>query len=139
MSDLRKGYIRWWNHRVMDYDGDNCQHWEPEFIRDYNDSFEVVQTKWAEYVKIRKVVYEPYEDKPYATVFHAVMKLQGFYRGRSAAGFTFVDESGREHTMRIKCVVDLLKNAVLNKGVVEADWCYCKQGSNFSLKLIVEK
>lgn len=64
------------------------------------------------------------------------MQLAGFYRGRSAAGFTFKDETGREHTMRIKCVTDLLLKATIVKGKVRAVWAYAKQGANFSLKYI---
>jgi hypothetical protein len=138
MAHLEKGMIRWWKHRVMDYERDNEGKWDNGGYNPWrfpNDSLEQ-RAEWEKYKAARKFIPDPYEDKPYAQKFTAIMKLQGFYRGRSAAGFTFIDESGREHTMRIKCVTDLLLNATLVRGVVSGTWAYSKQGSNFSLKYL---
>jgi hypothetical protein len=130
MEDLPKGYIRWWKHRVMDYEGDNEGKWENPNPRPDPWTWE----KHQEWSKGNVFIPFPYEDKPIADLFKAKMSLVGFYRGRSAAGFTFKDEEGREHTMRIKCVTELLLNADINKGVVCGSWRYVKQGANFSLK-----
>lgn len=133
MGDLAKGMIRWWKHRVMDYEGDNEGQWTglpyPSGCTYTDDAYKV-------YAASRKFVPFEHTDLPYAQEFTATMQLCGFYRGRSAAGFTFKDETGREHTMRIKCVTDLLLRATIAHGRVRAVWAYAKQGSNFSLKYL---
>lgn len=141
MPDLQKGYIRWWDSHVMDYDGDKKGKWDYGGLDPYK--FSDLEWNSPERIAHREAVQraakwidDPYEDKPFHEEFTATMQLAGFYRGRSAAGFTFKDETGREHTMRIKCIVDLLTNATLVKGKVRAVWAYAKQGANFSLKYI---
>jgi hypothetical protein len=141
MTEPAKGMIRWWAKRVMDYSGERHGKWdygglEPYTFSDrpWNDPEREAHRQ--KLVAAQTWVEEPFIDKPYADEFTATMQLEGFYRGRSAAGFTFKDEAGIEHTMRIKCVTDLLKNATLVRGKVTAVWCYTKQGSNFSLKYV---
>jgi len=125
----------------MDYEGDERGKWDYGGL----DPYALSDRPWLdpermaireECSKAQKWIEDPYIDKPYADEFTATMQLAGFYRGRSAAGFTFKDESEREHTMRIKCVTDLLMKATIVCGKVRAVWCYVKQGGNFSLKYL---
>jgi hypothetical protein len=141
MTEPAKGMIRWWAKRVMDYSGERHGKWDYGGL----DPYKFSDRAWNDpermnhreaLLAVNKWIEEPHVDKPYADEFTATMQLEGFYRGRSAAGFTFKDETGIEHTMRIKCVTDLLKNATLVRGKVTAVWCYAKQGSNFSLKYV---
>ncbi len=132
MTEPAKGMIRWWDTRVMDYSGDREWAYDPPYSKEWGSN----GPEMAAWRANHKVVYPEGVDKPYADEFTATMQLHGFYRGRSAAGFTFKDETGREHTMRIKCATDLLKNATLVRGKVTAVWCYAKQGRNFSLKYV---
>jgi len=141
VTDLAKGMIRWWDKQVMDYEGDTKGKWDYGGLDQYkfsdrawNDPERVAHREAV--VRASKWIDDPYEDKPFHQEFTATMQLAGFYRGRSAAGFTFKDETGREHTMRIKCVTDLLLKATIVKGKVRAVWAYAKQGANFSLKYI---
>lgn len=132
MTELAKGMIRWWDSRVMDYERDREWAYDPPYSKEWGINGPEMEA-WR---LNHKVVYPDGVDKPFAQEFTATMQLAGFYRGRSAAGFTFKDEAGREHTMRIKCVTDLLLKATIVKGKVRAVWAYSKQGSNFSLKYI---
>jgi len=139
VTEPAKGMIRWWANRVMDYSGEKHGKWDYGGLDQYTFSDrpwnDPERTAHRDLLCSReKWIEEPFVDKPYADEFTATMQLEGFYRGRSAAGFTFKDENGIEHTMRIKCVTELLKNATLVRGKVKAVWAYAKQGSNFSLK-----
>lgn len=122
----RKGYIRWWKTRVMDWIGDNEGIWVSEHGGPYGG---VVGSHFES---------SKFEDKPYADWFKATMTLAGSYRGRSAAGLTFKDETGREHTMRLSCVAALMGSSKIDHGVISGTWTYVKQGSNFSLKYVSE-
>lgn len=124
MSSLQKapqkGYIRWWAKQVMDWDGDCVGQWEGDYPN-------------------QRFIDAPFEDKPYAQEFSAKLTIGDSFRGRSAAGFTFIDESGTEHTMRLSNLAKLMKSAVINKGSVSGVWAYAKQGANFSLKYVREE
>lgn len=77
-------------------------------------------------------------------VFRATLVPDGFYRGRSAAGFVFKDKgSDLTFTMRIAKVEELLKELVeggLNpSNGIDTLWTFFKQGENYSIGLYKEK
>jgi hypothetical protein len=137
MSDLSKGMIRWFETAVMDYDGIKVKSkgfTEPH--PKYGKEMSVVERYRLHDEWRKSEIFEGFTDKPINDIFNATMTLDGFYRGRSAAGFLFKDHDGRKHTMRIKCVELLLKSCVIDHGKITGRWTYVKQGSNFSLKYV---
>lgn len=69
-------------------------------------------------------------------VFDATLTLNGFSRGRSAAGFRFVDEKGNSYYMFMTDMVSLLLlRTVIDHGKVLGTWTFCKRGSNYGVKL----
>lgn len=69
-------------------------------------------------------------------VFDATLTLGGSCRGRSAAGFVFVDGNGQQYYMFMSDMADLLFNAVLDHGKISGTWTFCKRGMNYGLKLV---
>lgn len=84
----------------------------------------------------RKATHIPWDWRE-NTPFRKVLKLDGFYRGRSAAGLCFKDDAGVEYIMRIKCVVDFLERGTITNGITgDHLWAFVKQGANYSLCLV---
>lgn len=77
-------------------------------------------------------------------VFDATLKLDGTYRGPSAAGFNFVTENGTELIMRLNKTSELLEAIVSGKVKVvkqgfKGRFTFFKQGSNYSIGVYDEK
>lgn len=72
---------------------------------------------------------EPFE-------FNAKLRVEGFYRGRSAAGFEFRGPKEEKYVMRISEMTKLLKTATVYNGYVNGRWGFVKQGANYSLTYI---
>jgi len=74
-------------------------------------------------------------------VFDATLVPNTYYRGRSAAGFSFKDaETGEEFVMRISKTEELLKAVVSGRVKVEnggftGRFTFFKQGANYTLGL----
>ena len=67
--------------------------------------------------------------------FIATLKIQEIHRGRSAAGFIWVDQSGVEYYMFMKDTLELLKNPFvkIDGGSVHGTWKFVKRGSNYGI------
>lgn len=72
-------------------------------------------------------------------IFEATLLPKDFYRGRSAAGFVFIDaDDGSQFTMRISKTEALLKAIVEGKVKVtkqgfKGTYTFAKQGSNYTI------
>lgn len=68
--------------------------------------------------------------------FEAVMTLEGYSRGRSAANFDVVDENGVKYTIFMTDFVDLLQRHSVIAGKTEKlTWSFCKRGQNYGVRL----
>ena len=67
--------------------------------------------------------------------FEATLAIQSMSRGRSAAYFTFSDESGTHYPVFMADVEKILKNATVVHGRVSAVWVARKRGQNYGIVL----
>lgn len=96
---------------------------------DWDDPYFTDSTGLYGWSKDKGGQYEPRE--PFE--FNAILKFEGFYRGRSAAGFYLIGPKGEKYVMRLKEIDNLIKNAEIYKGNVTGRWGFTKQGANYSL------
>lgn len=68
--------------------------------------------------------------------FTTTMEIKDFLRGRSAAGWSLVDETGKTYYMFMSELLKVLQTKTIEKGVVEGKWTFVKRGQNFSVKLV---
>lgn len=66
-------------------------------------------------------------------VFISPMKFIGFERGRSAAHAIFHDENNKSYVMFLTDLSLILKNKIMNNGIIEGKWTFCKRGSNYAV------
>lgn len=70
--------------------------------------------------------------------FVASLKFDGFHRGRSSAGATFVDGTGKSYNMFLKDLSKLLTSGMPDvPGVYTAEWTFCKRGENYGVMLAI--
>lgn len=70
-------------------------------------------------------------------LFAAVLEIEGFGRGRSAAYFEWSDGHGHVYTMFLTDMVDLLKRGTIKKGRTGNHlWNIAKRGKNYGIKLV---
>lgn len=70
--------------------------------------------------------------------FPAVLKYEGFARGRSAAYFLWKDADGRQYPMFLADMDTFLKREYAN-GPTMAMWIVCKRGANYGIRLAEDK
>lgn len=75
---------------------------------------------------------------PSTHTFAATLRLDGFFRGRSAAGFRLTDVCGASFVIRMSEMVKLLKATTVYKGDITGTWGFVKQGANYSLTWLGE-
>lgn len=72
-------------------------------------------------------------------VFEATLKPDSFYRGRSAAGFNFIDaDDGHTFTMRIAKTKEFLQaildgRVTVTKNGYKGQFTFAKQGQNYTI------
>lgn len=81
---------------------------------------------WRDYC----VRWQPADD------FDAVLTLQGFHRGRSAAHLLLTDPDGHEFTMFLKDFVEAVKHGVRVGGEIAGKFEFVKRGQNFGISLL---
>lgn len=70
-------------------------------------------------------------------IFTATMTVVSMSRGRSAAYFHLIDERGKQYTMFMTDMVDMVKRArMITQGVVTGRWTFQKRGNNYGVKLV---
>ena len=76
-------------------------------------------------------------------VFTAVMKIDGYGRGRSSATFDLLDmKTNLRYSVFMQEMFAILQNCHIESGIITkdgdyaCDWTFCKRGTNFSLKLV---
>lgn len=123
------------------YTGQPMYYPESKYAFVYND---VTYKSWYEIEKQfgEKAVEEceridvPPDWRP-NVAFNAVMTINSFSRGRSAANFNLVDANGIKYTMFMTDMLDLLQGTCLTMGTTEClEWCFCKRGQNYGIKLV---
>lgn len=63
------------------------------------------------------------------------LSLEGYARGRSAAYFEMVDESGHTYPMMISDFAELVKSRTVAHGAVYTRWALAKRGQNYGIRL----
>jgi hypothetical protein len=72
--------------------------------------------------------------------FEDTLKVEGVYRGRSAAGFHVVSQTnGTQYEVRASEMLNIIKELLIEKGVFTGTFTFRKGGANLSLGLINEK
>lgn len=68
--------------------------------------------------------------------FRAVLTIDSFSRGRSAANYDLLDRHGNQYTMFMTDMLDLLLTTTITKGKTELlMWSFCKRGQNYGVKI----
>lgn len=72
-------------------------------------------------------------------VFQDDLRYDGYYRGRSAAGFRFVSENdGKTYNMFMKDFDDAMKARRFFKDRLIGQFTYVKRGQNYGIRIIPE-
>lgn len=127
-----KGKIPWLSTGPLDYWNNYST---GETHRDWSKTEKEGYIKNGNHDSWTRTWVEPYDFRD-NTPFKAKLTMSGYYRGRSAAGYSFKDDKGQEYTMRLRCLEDLLMRSRIVKGVTEGWFAFVKQGSNYSLVLV---
>ncbi len=93
----------------------------------------------------RYVIQKGYFEWQDNFIFEAILLPDGYYRGRSAAGFTFRDaQTGALMTMRLQKLSELIEAVAANDGRVvvtgggfKGTYTFFKQGANYTIGLFV--
>lgn len=73
------------------------------------------------------------------SVFAATLRVVDFTRGRSAARLVLEDvNEGTRYEMFMSDVTDMLRHANIVDGQIAGDWTFCKRGSNYGLRAVVD-
>lgn len=66
--------------------------------------------------------------------FYDKLHIDNCHRGRSAANFQLSsDINGKEYTMFMSDLVDMIQKTTIIKGSIEGIWTFCKKGSNYGI------
>jgi hypothetical protein len=67
-------------------------------------------------------------------VFGDMLEITGIQRGQSAAYFHLQSKStGKKYTMFIRDMLDLIQKTIIDHGIVNARWTFCKRGLNYGI------
>lgn len=70
-------------------------------------------------------------------VFADDLKFDGFYRGRSSAGATFISlNDGKEYNVFLKDLAEIIKSDDLRSGVIHGQFTFVKRGQNYGLRWV---
>ena len=70
--------------------------------------------------------------------FKSAMFVDSFSRGRSAATITLRDPAGKTYEMFMRQFMVVIENCTIIEGdIPERKWTFVKQGSNYSIKLVL--
>jgi hypothetical protein len=116
------------------YYPDNTYRWEYKGVS-YNSWFEIEQKFDRKAVDESERITVPPDWRPNAP-FRAVMTIDGFSRGRSAANFNVIDRHGTPYTVFLTDMLILLQTTTITKGKTELlTWSFCKRGQNYGVKI----
>lgn len=65
--------------------------------------------------------------------FDDVLAFQSYYRGRSAAGMSFLGQNGTPYNVFLSDFVKFVQ--IMERGIVKGKFIYAKKGMNYGLKL----
>ena len=69
--------------------------------------------------------------------FEDTLEMCGYSRGRAAAYFHLQSKTtGIQYCMFMTDLTDVIKNCVIDKGIVTGIWTYVKRGMNYGIKLV---
>jgi hypothetical protein len=72
--------------------------------------------------------------------FTDTLKLDHYYRGRSAAGLYMASAiTGHRYQMFLRDFEDLINNTVIDHGVVSGRWTFTKRGANYGIVFISDE
>lgn len=70
-------------------------------------------------------------------IFNAVMEVKYMSRGRSSAKLIMTNKiDNLEYEMFLTDVTDMLKNSLVNFGIIEGLFVFTKRGANFGVKYL---
>jgi len=69
--------------------------------------------------------------------FDATLTFDGFYRGRSAAGTTFINkQTGLSYSMFLKDFDEVIRKGIFNGGLIIGRFTFQKRGKNYGIRMI---
>ena len=69
--------------------------------------------------------------------FHDTLEISGMEHGQSAKYLLLVSmTTGKKYTMFVRDVIDMIRNATIDHGKIEAWWTFTKRGQNYGVAVL---